>query len=95
MYLARMMAVAPALDRVSTGPANIDRQTYKIPKLIAKPAPIFSAVRICSFHRICHGNKASDISIMADHTAHTISMTILTHSPKESALTSLEPPIYH
>jgi hypothetical protein len=45
------------------------RATHRIPKLMAKQTPNFSAVRIWSFHTIFHGNKAKEKSMSADHTS--------------------------
>jgi hypothetical protein len=74
-----MMAAAPALyTRVSTNlvarKGSSKDLTYKTPKLIAMPTPIFSAERICSFHRTFQGSKARDISISADHTIGSVSL---------------------
>jgi hypothetical protein len=50
---------------------------YKTPKLMAIPTPIFSASRICSFHRTRQGSKARDISISADHTSGPSQLPLL------------------
>jgi hypothetical protein len=73
-----MMAAAPALyTQVSTNliasKGSSKDLTYKTPKLIAIPTPIFSAGRICSFQRTFQGSKARDISISADHTMGSVS----------------------
>lgn len=52
-YLARRIDVTPA----------------KIPRLMATPTPIFSAVRICRFQRTFQGNNAREMSMMAAHIA--------------------------
>jgi hypothetical protein len=72
------MAAAPALyTRVSTdlmaSKGSSKELTYKTPKLMAMPTPIFSAGRICSFHKTFQGSKARDISINADHAAGSVS----------------------
>lgn len=46
--------------------------THNIPKLMAIPTPIFSANRICKFHRITHGMKDRDTSINAAQTSDSV-----------------------
>jgi hypothetical protein len=59
-------------------------ETYKTPKLMAIPTPIFSAVRIWTFHRIFQGSKARDTSIIADHTKDQVSSILLEHVQRTS-----------
>jgi hypothetical protein len=46
-----------------------------MPRLMATPAPTFSAVRIWRFHRTFQGIKEREISIMALHTTREVSFT--------------------
>jgi len=56
---------------------------------MAKQTPIFSVVRIWSFHKIFHGNKAKEKSMSADHTVlRSAQDNHLTSA--DAALTSLE-----
>jgi hypothetical protein len=61
---------------VSVGLKTHDPGTYKRPKLMAMPTPIFSGVRIWRFHRTFQGNRAKEKSMIADHTAHEVSCGI-------------------